>query len=122
MTCEVLARALSSHKFAFNNEKELQGGLAQALTSIGAEHTPEFRLTKTERIDFLVADGVGIEVKTNDSRGGVGLAAVTRQLWRYAKCPEIKSLILVTTRSKHRELPREILDKPLFVVYLNSFL
>lgn len=121
-TCEELAKGLGCYRFNFKNEKELQGGIAEALSAMGAEYAAEVSLKATERIDFLVKDGIGIEVKTNDSRGGAGLAAVTRQLWRYAKCPEIKALILVTTRSKHRELPTEILGKPVFVVYLNSFL
>jgi hypothetical protein len=118
-----LAKALVSFRFRFNNEKELQAGVFQALTTLEQPFVPEYQLNPEDRIDFfLPADGVGIEIKTNDSKGGAGLSAVTRQLWRYAKCEEIKSLVLITTRSKHRDLPTEILGKPLLVVYLNSFL
>jgi hypothetical protein len=118
-----LAKALVSFRFRFNNEKELQAGVFQALTVLQQPFVPEYQLNPQDRIDFFVAaDGVGIEIKTNDSKGGAGLAAVTRQLWRYAKCEEIKSLVLITTRSKHRDLPTEILGKPVLVVYLNSFL
>ena len=118
-----LAKALVGFRFRFNNEKELQAGVFQALTALQQPFVPEYQLNPQDRIDFFVsAEGVGIEIKTNDSKGGAGLAAVTRQLWRYAKCDEIKALVLVTTRSKHRDLPAEILGKPLLVVYLNSFL
>jgi hypothetical protein len=118
-----LAKALVSFRFRFNNEKELQAGVFQALTVLQQPFVPEYQLNPQDRIDFFVAEeGVGIEIKTNDSKGGAGLAAVTRQLWRYAKCEEIKSLVLITTRSKHRDLPTEILGKPVLVVYLNSFL
>ena len=118
-----LAKALVGFRFRFNNEKELQAGVFQALTALQVPFEPEKQLNPQDRIDFFVtADGVGIEIKTNDSKGGAGLAAVTRQLWRYAKCEEIKALVLVTTRSKHRDLPAEILGKPVLVVYLNSFL
>jgi hypothetical protein len=118
-----LAKALVSFRFRFNNEKELQAGVFQALTALQQPFVPEFQLNPEDRIDFfLPEEGVGIEIKTNDSKGGAGLAAVTRQLWRYAKCEQIKSLVLITTRSKHRDLPTEILGKPVLVVYLNSFL
>ena len=70
----------------------------------------------------MTETGIGIEVKTNDSKGGASLSQVTRQLWRYAKLDSIKAIILVTSRSKHRDLPAEILGKPVFVVYLSSFL
>lgn len=120
-TTEELARGLGLYSFRYKNEKELQEGVALALAAMGAAFEAEVKLTVTERIDFLVVEGIGVEIKTNDSRGGAGLSAVTRQLWRYAKDDRIKSLVLVTTRSKHRDLPREILGKPLFVVYLNPF-
>jgi hypothetical protein len=118
-----LAKALVAFRFRYNNEKELQAGVFQALTALDVPFVPEYSLNPQDRVDFFIpADGVGLEIKTNDSRGGSGLSAVTRQLWRYAKSDEIKALVLVTTRSKHRDLPTEILGKPLLVVYLNSFL
>lgn len=119
---EELATALVGFRFQFKDERELQFGIAQALESLKIANEPEFRLTAADRVDFLVEGGIGIEVKTMDSRGGAGLSAVTRQLWRYAKSDKINALILVTSRSKHRDLPKEILGKPLYVVYLNSFL
>jgi hypothetical protein len=118
-----LAKALVAFRFRYNNEKELQAGVFHALTALNQPFVPEYALNPQDRVDFYLPEhGIGIEIKTNDSRGGAGLSAVTRQLWRYAKCDEIKALVLVTTRSKHRDLPAEILGKPLLVVYLNSFL
>jgi hypothetical protein len=118
-----LAKALVAFRFQYNNEKELQAGVFHALTVLEQPFVPEYALNPQDRVDFyLPADGVGLEVKTHDSKGGAGLTAVTRQLWRYAKSDEIKALVLITTRSKHRDLPAEILGKPLLVVYLNSFL
>jgi hypothetical protein len=123
MTVDELAAALVSFRFAYKDEKELQAGVAQCLTALEVPFEPEYPLNPQDRVDFyLPISGIGIEVKTNDSRGGAGLSAVTRQLWRYAKCDDIKALILITTRAKHRDLPSEILEKPLFVVYLSSFL
>lgn len=120
MTAESLALAIVKHKFNFNNEKELQGGIAQVLSKLNIEFKAEVKLTARDRIDFLCGD-IGIEIKTNDSAGGASLSSVTRQLWRYTEHEEISSLILVTTRSKHRNLPQELNGKSLYVVYL-SFL
>jgi hypothetical protein len=118
-----LAGALVFYRFRYKDEKELQAGVAQCLEGLKVPFTPEYPLNKSDRVDFFIAaGGIGIECKTNDSRGGAGLAAVTRQLWRYAKNDEVKAIILITTRAKHRDLPKEILGKPLYVVYLNSFL
>jgi hypothetical protein len=123
MTAEELAGALCFYRFRCKDEKELQAGVAQCLEALKVPFVPEHPLNKSDRVDFFVAEGgVGIEVKTNDSRGGAGLSAVTRQLWRYAKADDVKAIILITTRSKHRDLPSEILGKPLYVVYLNSFI
>lgn len=123
MNAAELAAELVTFRFRYNNEKELQAGVFQALTALEIPFIPEHTLSPQDRVDFYIPiEQVGIEVKTNDSRGGAGLTAVTRQLWRYAKSDQIKALILITTRSKHRDLPSEILGKPLLVVYLNSFL
>jgi len=123
MTPEEMAKYLSGFSFRYNDEKELQYGIDQALRKCEEPYLPEYVLSKTDRVDFYMTEtGIGIEVKTNDSKGGASLSQVTRQLWRYAKIETIKAIILVTSRSKHRDLPAEILGKPVFVVYLSSFL
>jgi hypothetical protein len=123
LTGSEIAEALRRFGFRYKDERQLQGGIAEALGKLGVANMPEFRLSPTARVDFYVLEGqVGIEVKTADSQGGASLSAVTRQLWRYAKSDKISALILVTTRSKHMDLPSEILGKPVHVVYLSSFL
>lgn len=123
MTGAELSQSLLSYRFRYNNEKELQGGVAGALDALKITYTPEFVLNDTDRVDFFIpGDGIGVEIKTNDSKGGASLTSVTRQLWRYAKNDAVKSLVLVTTRSKHRDLPNEILGKPLYVIYLSGIL
>ena len=114
-TAKEIADALNSYHFSYQNEAELQTGIGFVLTQMKIEFSREVRLTKKDRIDFLV-DKIGIEVKTDGA-----LAAVTRQLWRYAECPEIDALILVTTRQAHRNMPDTLLGKPLFVIWLNLF-
>lgn len=117
MHAREIAKTLFSRKFHYKDEKELQHGIGLVLTELGVDWKAEVVLTPKDRIDFMVGE-IGIEVKVDFPE-----AAVTRQLWRYAQHDKIKALILVTTRSKHRDLPAEINGKPLFVVWLlNSFL
>lgn len=113
----LIADTLYFTKFRYQNEKELQRGIAEVLQKHGLAYKAEVQLTGKDRIDFLVGN-IGIEVKVGGS-----LSAVTRQLYRYAERPEISDLILVTTRHGHGNLPSEINGKPLYVVFLiNSFL
>jgi hypothetical protein len=114
MTGIELASKIYHAKFHFSDEKSLQQGIGIALTEWALEFEPEVSLTPRDRIDFLVVDGIGVEVKSE----GVTLAAVTRQLHRYAQSDRVKELIFVTTKSKHRDLPETMNDKPLHVVYL----
>lgn len=123
MNAEEIAKAVYQTRFRYSNEKELQHGIGALLTSLGLRFQPEVSLSPGNRIDFLVEPGIGIEVKTHDSTGGVSLSSVTRQLFRYCEHTDIKELILVTTLSKHRRQPDEMGGKPLYVVYLlTSFL
>lgn len=111
----ILADALSSFcKFRFVDEEELQRGIAAELTYWKTPFHREVRLSPRDRIDFLCAAGVGIEVKVQ------GTAAKARaQLERYAKHDQIRGLILVTNRCQVAAgLPTELNGKPLRVVQL----
>jgi hypothetical protein len=117
MISEDICRALYNAKYHYHNEKELQRGVGMVLDSLGVEFEPEFPLTKRDRIDFLVGE-LGIECKADDSSGGTSLAAVTRQLLRYAQSDKVKELVLLTTMSKHKNLPETLNNKPLYIVHL----
>lgn len=113
-----VADEVNRHSFRFSHESDLQTGIAQLLTSLSVPFRREVVLSPKDRIDFLLSEKVGIEVKIDMS-----LAAVTRQLWRYVDFPEIERLILVTTRQRHTQVPDEMKGKPIRTVYLvNSFL
>ena len=94
------------------DEAALQDHIALALQNAGIPFTREARLA-TGRIDFLTADGVGIEVK----RGRPAPGALLAQLSRYAACPEVRALALVVERSAR--LPREVGGKPCALLCLN---
>ena len=124
MTADDICRALYNARYHYHNEKDLQQGVAQVLTSLGLAFKPEYSLAPRDRVDFFLSDdsGICIECKSDDSSGGTPLAAVTRQLMRYSNSSEIKELILLTTLSKHRSLPESLNGKPLYIVHLLSFL
>lgn len=109
-----LVDLINSVEFQHTSEAELQRGIAQVLVEDGITHTREAILTVTDRIDFLVG-GVGIEVKVDGS-----LSSVTRQLHRYAQLGEIESLILVTTRMRHCNIPSELNGKRIAYIWLSS--
>lgn len=113
-TIDFIAKSLEQHQFRFSNEAELQLGVQQVLSSLNLSAVREWVLAPRSRIDFLLPqEKIGIEIKVDMS-----LEGVTRQLWRYADSPAIESLILVTTRHIHQQLPLEMKGKPLRVVYL----
>ncbi|WP_213816257.1 hypothetical protein [Glaciihabitans sp. dw_435] len=105
------------------NEIVLQGALEELLALHNVPCAREVRLSDDiSRIDMMLSTAddhglpaldLGIEVKIKGSA-----ADVLRQLTRYAKCPEIRELVLITTKAVHTKLPHEILGKTLTIVPL----
>jgi hypothetical protein len=102
--------ALTANRYHHVDEHGLQAGLADALDAAGLGFEREVRLTPADRIDFLV-DRVGIEVKVQGSP-----TVVMRQLLRYAHSDRLDALVLVTTRRRHRGLPRTVGRLPLTIL------
>lgn len=99
MSPAALADFLARLKIRHTTEADLQAGIAEALTFAGCEFRREALLTPTDRIDFLIEPGIGVEVKIKGSA-----SQVEQQLLRYADSGKLTHLLLVTTRSKHREV------------------
>ena len=111
-----VASQLRRTQFSYTSERELQEGVALLFDGLGIEYTREHELTQEDRIDFWLDDGVGLEIKIQES-----LTSVTRQLHRYAQCDSVRALILLTTKMAHRKMPEEMNGKPLIVVYQRPF-
>lgn len=106
ITAEQILTALDTADLTFVSEDDLQAELLRALTEHGIPATREHHLSDgRSRID-LWADPIAIEVKIDG-----GWADVTRQLTRYAHCPEVTELILISTRVKHHAVPSELVGK-----------
>ncbi len=106
---DVLVEHISSARFNFTSEAELQAGLAQHLA--GFKPQVEVRLNEKDRVDLVVED-IGIEVKVDGSR-----ADVLRQLHRYANSGVLGALILVTNRTRHT-VPPTINGIPVILISL----
>jgi hypothetical protein len=113
---EGVLAALRGCRFNFTSERELQDGVAQMLDELGVEYEREREFGPDDRIDFWFPDGMGIEVKIQES-----LTEVTRQLHRYAGCDEVRVLVLLTTKMAHRRMPEEMCGKPIHVLYRSPF-
>lgn len=110
-----MAAAVLACSYRWRQEADLQAGLLPVLRGFvtdEAELTREARLSARDRIDFVIGD-LGVEVKVDGS-----LAAVTRQLHRYAQVEELAGVLLVTTRAAHLAVPRELNGKPIVVARL----
>lgn len=104
-----LARSLRG----FPSEEALQSAIAAALAARGVPFEREVSLSRADRIDFVVLGRVGLEVKV-----GGALAAVTRQLHRYAQSERLAALMLVTTRTRHLAVPSSLNGKHVWKVHL----
>lgn len=98
--------AVRGARLMFGTEAELQEGLARVLAAAGVDHRREVPLSKRDRIDFLLPEGIGIEVKIEGA-----LSALTRQLWRYAEHEEVVALVLVTSQLRLTALPKVLNGK-----------
>lgn len=105
-----LRKLLASYRFNFNSEKELQDGIEKALTDHGIEFSREHPLSKKDRIDFLLHDGRGIEVKLDGSAN-----QLASQVKRYLDQDVVKGLLVVVSRSRLADLPETLNGKPIVV-------
>lgn len=87
---------LSSTRFHFASEAELQRQIAEVFADNKFPCHREFNLTAADRVDFFIEPGLAIEVKIGGSA-----TMIIRQLHRYAQCEQVKELILVTSSLRH---------------------
>lgn len=110
-----LAATISSRRFRVASEADLQVGVERILKEEGETFEREAIMSKKDRIDFLLADRIGIELKIAGSTSDV-----IRQLMRYAENERVAALLLVTTRMIHRGAQGQMNGKPVVVCHLMS--
>lgn len=114
LTAIVLRESLSRFRFRFTTEDELQVGLEVAMWQLGLSWEREKKL-RVGRIDFLVDPGIGLEVKVDGSR-----AALVRQIHAYLGEPDVRELLIVTSKSHHADIPGLVRGKPVRVLCLSA--
>lgn len=100
---------LRRQRYRVGHETLLQQDIETSLHFLQIGFEREARLAPGERIDFLIAGGIGIEAKTRCPP-----RKIYRQLERYAAHDTITSLILITGTALG--LPAAINGKPLFYI------
>ena len=93
-------------------EYDLHRLVMDALQAHGIPVAHEVPLAPRCRID-LMCGGVGVEIK----RGKVEKARILAQLKKYAECPQVQGLILVTEKTV--PVPHTIQGKPVRLICLN---
>ena len=93
-------------------EYDLHRLVMDALDAAALPWEHEVKLAPRCRID-LMCGNVGIEIK----RGKVEKARILEQLRKYADCPQVQGLILVTEKTV--PVPHQIGGKPVRLICLN---
>lgn len=109
MTPGELTAILRRGRYQIGTESALHVSIAGELDAAGIAFEAEARLGPANRIDFLVAGGIGIEAKVRYPR-----RAIYRQLQRYAESDQITALVLITATALG--VPPSIAGKPIFYV------
>lgn len=110
---EQTAKAISTLRAPLQQgEYDLHRLVMDALDAASLPWEHEVLLAPRCRID-LMCGSVGIEIK----RGKVEKGRILAQLTRYAACPQITGMILVTEKTV--PVPRAILGKPVHLICLN---
>ena len=94
-------------------ESTLHQLVAQALRDKGIAFIHEARIGTRCRIDFLVEENIGLELK----KGKPNKKQLLEQLKRYVSAPEIERLMVVVERWV--DLPGELKGKPVHLLSTN---
>lgn len=106
-------RLIRSNPLIMNNEKRLQEEIGSLFDANGILHKREVSLGDGDIIDFMLPDGLGIEVKIKESK-----RAIYRQCVRYCGHAQVRTLILITATAMG--FPEEIEGKPCYVASLGA--
>ena len=108
MTIDELSHLLTGYRFRFASEKDLQNGIEAILTQAGIPYHRETSLSAPNRPDFMIENGIALEVKIKGS-----LANLLRQANRYAQHEEVQSILIVGTPHWFSKIPSSLSGKPI---------
>ncbi|WP_051356391.1 hypothetical protein [Azorhizobium doebereinerae] len=87
----IIVELLRRRRIDLTDEKRTQADIEQILVESAIPFEREKRLAPGDIVDFLVAGGLAIEVKTGGSK-----ASIYRQLLRYASHEAVTAMLLVS--------------------------
>ena len=108
-----IASLISKTPIVQSNEIAVQEKISELLSSHGVKHKREVVLGPGDRPDFMLEDGIVIEVKLK-----AGKRAIYRQCARYCEYDAVKGLILVSATAMG--FPEEINGKSTWVASLGG--
>jgi hypothetical protein len=108
-----IVRALKSRPLPLNDEKELQAEISKLLESRGIPHKREVGLGDGDVIDFMLPDGIGMEIKIKAPK-----RQIYRQCKRYCGHAQLRTLVLVSATAMG--LPVKIDGKDCYYVSLGA--
>lgn len=91
MTLQKLFDILKAKRFTLENEKVTQYQIEQVLIEHKAPYVREYFLDERSEPDFLVGDGIVIEVKIKGQK-----RKILQQILRYSNHPDVKAVLLIT--------------------------
>ncbi len=112
LVSEVVA-LIRSQPLMLNHEKRTQSDIEKMFIANGILHKREVDLGDGDVIDFMLAGGLGLEVKLKETK-----RAIYRQCERYCRHSQVSQLILVSATALG--FPEAIKDKPCYVVSLGT--
>jgi hypothetical protein len=108
--------ALSSARFMYCAESDLQDAVAELLARNGIAYEREVRLSKRDRVDFMVDGDIALELKVKTSG-----TALTSQVLRYAEHWRVKAIVVAGTTHHVRNVVVSANGKPVFPVQLRAW-
>lgn len=116
MSVESILSILRSIRIGYVRlESEITDVIAEKLIEAKVSFAKEVVVAPGCRVDFLVYDGIAIEVK----KGKPSTRSVAKQIWRYANSEKVKAVILVSERGLVQHL-NEANGKPIEYVSLSA--
>lgn len=108
ISSESICKLLSGYKFNFNDERALQDGIETVLVTGNFEFKRELHISKKDRPDFVLANGIAIEIKVQGTQ-----SQFLRQASRYLLDQQISELILIGTPYWINNIPPSLHGKPI---------
>lgn len=100
MELELILQAVRGMNYLpCENEAQLELQVIGRLERAGIAFRRQYVASKKDRFDFLVGEGIVLELKVDGSTG-----MLLRQVERYAQYDYVTAILVITTRASHRQL------------------